>query len=225
MIEKRDIIFALIKNFGWPVLIAFLIVLFGIFSPWPIPLKIKDGASSFFAILFFIMYFYGQYNRVEKQTEDKHSFKGVSDKLIALEDLVKQLNQTTPLPLNTPAAPPISTSAAELILEAKQLQKEGFVLAALLQAGVAFEHAMRSFAQHLDVVEADGASLGRLIQKLERFLPQEFLGEFHALRQMRNKFTHISEHEIKDLPDADLILRNYEWAISALGERLQEIRQ
>ena len=42
--------------------------------------------------------------------------------------------------------------------------------------------------------------------------------ELHALRQIRNRATHISEAELSDLPDADRVMAGYQWAVVILTD-------
>ncbi|WP_454867143.1 hypothetical protein [Pseudomonas lini] len=97
--------------------------------------------------------------------------------------------------------------------ESRSLLKSGHPLAALLQGGVAFEHAVRAFARHFKGDETANAPLHALIS---RIAPDGLEDELHALRQIRNRVTHISEAELSDLPDADRVLAGYQWAVETL---------
>lgn len=200
-----------IKGFVGPVSIAGVIVLYGLYAPWQPPDQTKEALKSFFAVLFFVMFFYGQYKRVEKQSDDKDSFKNVNDQLLSLKDLVNKIPHSNS---DQPAAPRVKVGdAGTLLKESRELLDSGHVLAALLQGGVAFEHALRSFARDFKGDETANAPLHNLIQ---RIAPQEMIGELHALRMIRNRLTHISENELADLPDANRVLSGYEWAVSEL---------
>ncbi|MCP1265061.1 hypothetical protein [Aeromonas hydrophila] len=85
---------AVTKSFFGPVALALCIVAYGALAPWQPPKELKDALSTFFAVLFFIMFFFGQYKRVEKQTDDKDSFKAVSEQLESLQDLVRKIRIT-----------------------------------------------------------------------------------------------------------------------------------
>lgn len=200
-----------IKGFFGPVSVALAIILYGLYAPWQPPDHINDALKSFFAVLFFVMFFYGQYKRVEKQSDDKDSFKHVNDQLLSLKDLVNKIPFTKP---ENPSSQRVKVGDAEsLLTESRELLESGHVLAALLQGGVAFEHAIRSFARNFKGDETANAPLHNLIQ---RIAPQEMMGELHALRIIRNRLTHISENELTDLPDANRVLSGYEWAVSEL---------
>jgi uncharacterized protein YutE (UPF0331/DUF86 family) len=221
MDSKKYTLFAVLKSFGVPAAIALAIVLTQSLSPWTISAQISKSIGSFFSIVFFLMYFYGQYKRVEKQTEDKESFKGVSEKLNSLEYLVRQLKT----PINPEAewtGSPISASAASLITEAKEILSEGHVLASLLQAGVAFEQALRTFSRRLDRKQNMVGPLHRIIQSLNGLLPKDVLHEFNSLREIRNKLVHLQEEEIRELGNAKAILQHYEWAIATLTSYLND---
>jgi len=222
MNRTLTLIWASIKGFGVPVLIAIGIVAFELWSPWQPDKRISEAGKSFIAALFFIMYFYGQYKRVEKQTDDKESFKGVNEKLLSLEDLVKQLHAAKVS--EPPSGEPLS-NAESLLRDSQELLKSGHILAALLQGGVAFEHAVRNFARRYNPEQADGAPLMELIKRIEFMVPQGLVGELHALRMIRNRMTHVSERELNDLPDADTILASYQWAITELSREPNGIHE
>jgi hypothetical protein len=205
---------AVIEGFFWPVAIALAIVAWGAFAPWQPSDDTKDKIKAFFAILFFIMFFFGQYKRVEKQTDDKDSFKSVNEQLLSLQELVRKIRPAA----RAEAAVSrrfIVGDAGTLLDESRALLQAGHTLAALLQGGVAFEHALRAFARHFKGEESAGLPLHELIR---RMAPQEMLGELHALRQIRNRLTHISETELSDLPDANRVLDGYQWAVAELGK-------
>ena len=203
---------AVVKGFFWPVTLAVFIVAYGAFAPWQPPAAAKSALSTFFAVLFFIMFFFGQYKRVEKQTDDKDSFKAVNDQLLSLQDLVLKIR-----PTHSDAAPTRVAvgDSGTLLEESRTLLKSGHPLAALLQGGVAFEHAVRAFARHFKGDETANAPLHNLIS---RIAPEGMAGEMHALRQIRNRVTHISEAELSDLPDADRVLAGYQWAVETLAD-------
>lgn len=203
---------AVVKGFFLPVALAACIVSYGAFAPWQPPAEAKKAVSTFFAVLFFIMFFFGQYKRVEKQTDDKDSFKAVNDQLLSLQDLVLKIR-----PTHSDAAPTRVTvgDSGTLLEESRTLLESGHPLAALLQGGVAFEHAVRAFARHFKGDETANAPLHNLIS---RIAPEGMAGEMHALRQIRNRVTHISETELSDLPDADRVLAGYQWAVETLAD-------
>lgn len=202
---------AVTKGFFWPIAIAVCIVAYGALAPWQPTNDTKDKLKAFFAILFFIMFFFGQYKRVEKQTDDKDSFKSVNEQLLSLQELVRKIRPGRPESATTRVSVGDATS---LLTESRKLLESGHALAALLQGGVAFEHALRAFALHFKGEESAHLPLHHLIA---RMAPQEMIGELHALRQIRNRLTHISEGELSDLPDTNRVLDGYEWAVSELA--------
>lgn len=211
---------AVIKGFFWPVAIALAIVAWGAFAPWQPSDDMEDKVKAFFAILFFIMFFFGQYKRVEKQTDDKDSFRSVNEQLLSLQELVRKIRPAARLEISTP--PQIFVGdAGSLLVESRTLLKTGHTLAALLQGGVAFEHALRAFARHF---KGDESAVLPLHELIRRMAPQEMMGELHALRQIRNRLTHISEAELSDLPDANRVLDGYEWAVAELGDMVRRDR-
>jgi hypothetical protein len=206
---------AVVKGFFWPIAIAASIVLYGAFGPWQPTQAIKDSVQAFFAILFFIMFFFGQYKRVEKQTDDKDSFRSVNEQLSSLQELLRKVPAGRPD--NITATKVSVGDAGALLAESRALLESGHTLAALLQGGVAFEHALRAFARHYKGEESAKLPLHDLIR---RIAPEEMSEELHALRQIRNRLTHISESELTDLPDAERVLDGYERAVAELDRKV-----
>lgn len=206
---------AVVKGFFWPVLGAVAIVAYGFWAPWLPSEKLREAVKAFFAILLFIMFFFGQYKRVEKQTEDKDSFQFVNEQLLSLQELVRKIRPAQP---EVAAVPHVAVGEAGTLLdESRALLSSGHALAALLQGGVAFEHAVRSFARDYKDEKIEGVPLHELIKRMALVLPKEMIGELHALRVIRNRLTHVSKYELADLPDAERILTGYEWAVSELA--------
>jgi hypothetical protein len=169
--------------------------------------------------LFFIMWFVGLYERARKKTADKESFDNLSTGLNSLTDLVKDLRKsphaTTGAATPTPLEPSYSGS---LVTEAFTIFAAGHKLAALLQAGVAFEQAVRAFARRQGVENADHMPLLRILQKIDFLLPQGWQGELHMLRQIRNQLTHASEQELDRIEQPEVVLNTYALAIKALTD-------
>lgn len=111
---------------------------------------------------------------------------------------------------------PSGSFSAFLINEAQTIYGAGFKLAALLQAGVAFEHAVRSFALRADLQEAERMPLLKILQKIDSLLPQGWRGEIHMLRKIRNQLTHATEQEIENI-DPGVVLNTYALAVAALN--------
>lgn len=214
-----NLAWAVIKGFFLPVALAICIVLYGVFAPWQPPEQVKEALKTFFAILFFIMFFFGQYKRVEKQTDDKDSFKSVSDQLLSLQELVRKIRPTHSIYTINPSVRVKVSDSGSLLVESRELLKLEYPLAALLQGGVAFEHALRAFARYFKGEETAQLPLHDLIR---RVAPENMASELHALRQIRNRLTHISEQELSDLPEADRVLSGYEWAVSELTRIVEQ---
>lgn len=208
-IGRKEIFIDVLNNFKWPSLIATVItiiyILFfrgGCQAYW-ISL-IKDFFAAFITSLFFIMYFNSQYRRSEKHTDDKERFATIIELIHSLRS-----EQSATVIANHYLA----DSSIKLITEAKKIRADGYTLAAFLQAGVAFEQAITKLYNRYNSNNKNYVPLLKMINFVENKLPQGFVGEFHALRQIRNRVVHLSEEEINDLPDVDRILKNYEWAI------------
>lgn len=92
----------------------------------------------------------------------------------------------------------------------------------MLQAGVAFEQAVRAFARRQGVENADQMPLLRILQKIDFLLPQGWQGEFHMLRQIRNQLAHASEQELDRIEQPEVVLNTYALAIKALTESIHD---
>ena len=211
---------AVAKQLSIPALIA---ALYGAYD-W----HSSKGANSFslsaylkvtMPALFFIMWFVGMYERARKKTNDKESFDNLSSGLQSLTDLVKGL-QNSP---HATKASPIQSAASSaysstLINESIAIFAAGHKLAALLQAGVAFEQAVRAFARRQGVESTEQIPLLRILQKIDFLLPGGWQGEFHMLRQIRNQLAHASEQELDRIEHPEVVLNTYALAIEALND-------
>lgn len=184
----------------------------------------SNGSFSFSAYLkvtlpalFFIMWIVGLFERAKKKSSDKDSFDNLNSGLQSLTDLVEKLKRAPHSgdAVATGVAPSGSFSAF-LINEAQTIYGAGFKLAALLQAGVAFEHAVRSFALRAGLQEAERMPLLKILQKIDSLLPQGWRGEIHMLRKIRNQLTHATEQEIENI-DPGVVLNTFALAVAALN--------
>jgi hypothetical protein len=85
-----------------------------------------------------------------------------------------------------------------------------------LQAGVAFEHAVRSFAIRSGLEEAERMPLLKVLQKIDFLLPQGWQGEIHMLRKIRNQLAHATEQEIESI-EPEFVLKTYALAVAVLN--------
>lgn len=166
--------------------------------------------------LFFLMWFVGLYERQKKRNSDSQSFNNLEQKLESLSEAVNKLSPKHSQPTSTPSAKTGVTFSQEMMTEAENVFKSGHHLAALLQAGVAFEQSVRSFAKASSLEEADRMPLMHILKKVDFLLPKGVEGELHALRQVRNQLAHASEKELRHVDQADRILSAYRWAIDTL---------
>jgi hypothetical protein len=171
--------------------------------------------------LFFVMWFVGLYEREKKKATDRESFESLATGLRSLTDLVQGLRRSPHASTARPRIRPYGPAYSEsLIDEAFRILANGHTLAALLQAGVAFEQAVRSFARRFDIEAANQAPLHRILQRVDRLLPEEWRDELHVLRQIRNQLAHASEKELsRIIEQPEIILNTYAAAISALESR------
>ena len=76
----------------------------------------------------------------------------------------------------------------------------------------------------VNLEEAENIPLLKLIDRIGLNFDPGVVGEFHALRKIRNRVTHIREDELLELPDVDRILENYKWAINTIDERSKFVK-
>lgn len=217
---KWKIIKRLFKQTILPVLIAGAFTIYDGVTSEP-GLTLAGAVKVFFPALFFIMYFYGQYKRVEKQTEDRASFEELSNDVSSIKAAVEglQANTTPTVSTFTVSTAPAADKSEEILDEAIDLQKQGKNVASLLQAGLAFELAVRNFASKtMPSAESDNLPLLDVMRKIEKYLPEGVGEELHTLRKIRNRITHVRESELADLPDIELTMNGYRWALATLKE-------
>lgn len=166
--------------------------------------------------LFFLMWFVGLYERQKKRSSDSESFNTLDQKIESLSDAVNRLNPAHFHDLPSKTSSSSKSFSQNMMTEAESVFDAGHHLAALLQAGVAFEQSVRSFAKHCKLENADHMPLLNILKKIDFLLPQGTEGELHALRQVRNQLAHASEYELRHVKQADNILRAYRWAIDTL---------
>jgi hypothetical protein len=220
---KIEIIKRVTKQLVLPVIIAGAFTIYDGLNN-PAGLTIVSSAKVFFPALFFIMYFYGQYKRVEKQTEDRASFEELSTNISTIKDAVEGLQANTSPAVATFTVSQASDKPHMLMDEALELQKQGKNIASLLQAGLAFELAVRKFASRImKTEEYVNLSLLDVLRKIEKHVPKDIIGELHTLRQIRNRITHIRETELLDLPDVELTMNGYKWAMNTLENLEKDI--
>jgi hypothetical protein len=211
-----DLVWALLKQLRYPVAIA---AAYGLWD-WhesSQPFSLRAYLKLTMPALFFIMWIIGLYQREKKRTDDRESFGTLSSGLQSLTELVQKLTGAP----HAASAPPstVGTSfSSHLMSEAMNVYSAGHKLASLLQAGVAFEHAVRAFARRHGVENAEQMPLLRILQKIDFLLPQGWKGEFHTLRQIRNQLAHASEQELDRIERPDLVLNTYAAAIETLNQ-------
>lgn len=212
----------LVKQMLVPVLLAAAFTFYDAYTN-KTGFSINQLAKVFFPALFFIMYFYGQYKRVEKHSEDKASFDGLNTEIMSLKSMVENLSVS-------PVPPLVKTntqfeSATSLIEGAFQLKETGNNVAALLQAGLAYELSIRNFFAAIYPSEYfHNINLLQVINRLEKVLSPGVVSELHSLRQIRNRTTHLRENELNDLPDVERNLNAYRWAINTLNSELEQLK-
>lgn len=158
-----------------------------------------DAISAFGASFFFCMWLLGQFFRTSKQLSDSESFDRLS---AGIGEINKSIRELRAMP--SPNASPIGRVSIpsppnQLMLQARELAKNGHVLAALLQAGVAFEQAALSKAARMGLYRHNFHSFPRLLQKIEEQLGPGAKTELQSLWKFRNQIVHADPQASEEL--------------------------
>lgn len=181
---------------------------------------LTEYLNIFLPALFFVMWFVGLYERHKKRVTDKQSFDGISTDLSSLKENVDELmNFARTFKFGSEARAGELDFADSLILGAEKLLKQGDVLAALLQAGVAFEQSIRNLAKRAGIDSPERFPVHRLLEKLKPKIPPEWHGELNTLRVVRNQVSHLPEDGLSKITHPDILLGTYAMAIKMLNSR------
>lgn len=171
--------------------------------------------------LFLIMWLVSMYERERKKTSDKEALSGISSDIQSLKSLVSDLGSSRHAAASAAASVEYGPSfSQQLMSEADEVFHSGHKLAALLQAGVALEQAIRAFAIRKGLESAERMPLLTILQKIDFLLPQGWQIEIHILRKIRNQIAHASKSELSEIENADMVFRTYGLAIKALEDGL-----
>jgi hypothetical protein len=216
--NEAPFIWAVTKKLAIPTLLA---ICYGLYD-W----KSSKGGFEISAYLkvtlpalFFIMWLVSLYERERKKTADRDSFDSLSTGLQSLTDMVRALVRLAPREAAvSDSSVTVDTSySTRLMADTKAIFASGHKLAALLQAGVAFEHAIRALALRTGHVEPNQMPLHRVLERIGPGLPEGWYGELNMLREIRNRLAHASEQELERLERPEIILEAYGAAIGALN--------
>jgi hypothetical protein len=170
--------------------------------------------------LFFIMWLFGMFERERKKASDKDAMSGLSTDIQSLKSLITNLGAAGHVKTESTTELGISY-ADDLMVSASAILAAGYKMAALLQAGAAFENAVRNFALRHGLREADRMSLGAILQKIDFLLPEDWVDEIQTLRRIRNKVAHASIKDIESIENPSMVLDTYALAIRALESRYE----
>ena len=165
--------------------------------------------------LFLLMWFVGLYERAKKRESDSKSFETINQNIESLTELINQL-QPAPVEEIELEEEVEQSYAQKLVYEAIKVFESGYKLAALLEAGVAYEQAIRAFAKAHDIINTDQIPLIHILNKLNSVLPPGIEDQFHSLRKIRNQLAHASESELHHIENAENLLNTYRWAVNVL---------
>lgn len=164
--------------------------------------------------LFFIMWFVGQFQRTSKEINDKASYSNLQTGINDLKDSIKNLKSFQPPKDDTLGFIPANT----MMSTAKNAVEKGFVLAGLMQAGVALEQAVLAKADKLQINRDNRTTVVQIINQLKNYYDHGTIQEFFAVWKLRNQLVHLSPDASKELENNPKLINYFEWAIKRLEE-------
>jgi hypothetical protein len=159
------------------------------------------------------MWFVGQYLRTAKDIRDSSSYSDIQIGINELRDSIKNLQTLKVATPDTTAPPTVSNT---MLNEANKAISNGFVLAGLMQAGVAFEQAVIESAKRKQIVIDDRTTTSQLINKLKVFYGDGIVKELFAVWKLRNQLVHLSPEASKEIKARPELMKYFEWAIRQL---------
>ena len=161
------------------------------------------------------MWFVAQWLRVAKQIDDSGQLALIQSDVAAIRAAQGQPGddgqpQVIAYPLEDPVA-------ETLYAEARVAMDAGLTRSALLTAGVALEHSLRTFAERNDVFDAKRLAGGKLLERMRNLIDPTVAAELQALWKVRNAVTHLRDDPAIETSRASALLDNFGWAISFLS--------
>lgn len=173
-----------------------------------------DAIAAFGGAFFFCTWLTGQYFRAAKQLADSESFDKLSAGIDDINTSIKQLNAAVAVAPAT-ASP---QSSPELLSQARQLVRNGNVLAGLLQAGLAFEQAIHAKARRIGLCRQQFRSIPQMLQRIEEQLGPDAHQELQTLWKFRNQIVHADPQASEALQLRPELLDYFESGVKMLAQ-------
>ena len=180
-----------------------------------------------FTALFFTMWFVGQYLRTAKDLRDKTNYGDIQIGIDELRNSLTSLssifraNHTEPAPSTTTTTTTTTTIAPShtsnfMLSEAIEAVNEGFVLAGLMQAGVAFEQSIIDAAVKRQIVIDNRTTTAQLLNKLKEYYEKSTIQELFAVWKLRNQLIHLNPEASQEIKSRPHLIKYFIWAIEQL---------
>jgi len=218
--NKFPHVWTVFKQLAIPALLSCFYTVWDFYSDSEKTFSTSEFIKVMAPALFFLMWLVGLHERAKKRQSDSESFNSLEKNIETLADAVNQLN--TQKKSTVPHSSNAQTLAFSqiMLLEAEGVFNSGHRLAALLQAGVAFEQSVISFARSRKLCDENRfIPLSRLLGEFKPYLSRDEIIELNALREVRNKLAHANEKELSYIANAERILYAYRWAINTLEDK------
>lgn len=201
----------LLKQSGVPLVVS------AIYATWSYTEKQPnasptDWITPFAASFFFCMWLIGQVLRASKQLKDSDAFKDLATGQAEIRDLLEDVKRGT-----ITAAAGEAESSSELLQQSSLLVEQGNVLAGLLQAGVALEHAIRDKARRTGIELRGSNAIRKAIDRIGIEMGESVKVQLHTIWSLRNRLAHADLDAISELRDNPEVIRNYEEVIGLLA--------
>jgi hypothetical protein len=197
-----------------PILLALVWTVTSLFLTEVNKRSFLSSIKDFIAALFFVMWFVGQYLRTSKEVRDSSNYSNIQTGIAELQRAISRLQNFSP----QSSRPPISAENNSLFVEAKNAVDNGFVLAGLMQAGVAFEQAILSKADRLQIPRENRTTIARVLNSLKDYYSAGTISELFAIWKLRNQLIHLTEEAAAELKNSPKLIQYFEWAIKELEQ-------
>jgi hypothetical protein len=174
--------------------------------------SIKTLINYFSVSFFFLMWLVGQCLRTSKELKDSSNYTTIQT---GIADLQKAISNLHPLAYQSAQTSTASIKNTQL-QSARQAVEAGFVLAGLMQAGVAFEQAILSKADQLQIRRDSRMTVTQVLNQLKQYYDQSIINEFYAIWKLRNQLVHLTPEAANELEKSPSLIKYFEWAISQL---------
>ncbi len=179
----------------------------------------------FFTALFFAMYFVTQYLRTAKDLRDSTSQGEIQTSLSEVRESINALRalatERKPTQDSKSGIPPENTTNDHvrwMIDEATRAVENGFVLAGLTQAGVAFEQAIRNAVANNHIDPGPRATPYHMLKALKQseIYDPGTIAELLTVWNLRNQLVHLDSDAAAEIRNSPDLINYFRWAINLL---------